>query len=110
MMGLYSVDPASLAYELVSPVFSKVEVHLHAPYAGKVFTIEAGRDPETNPYIQSVKLNGQAHEHNWIPFGAIAGGGTLQYTLGANPNHTWGTAPEDAPPSLSQTGAGGEAP
>ncbi len=34
MMGFYSVDPASLAYELVSPVFDKVVIRLDPPYKG----------------------------------------------------------------------------
>jgi predicted alpha-1,2-mannosidase len=34
MMGIYSVDPSSLAYELVSPVFPRIVVHLHSPYSG----------------------------------------------------------------------------
>ena len=41
MMGIYSVDPASLAYELVGPTFPKVVIHLQEPYPGKTFTIEA---------------------------------------------------------------------
>ena len=41
MMGIYSIDPASLAYELTGPVFPKVVIHLHEPYAGKTFIIEA---------------------------------------------------------------------
>ena len=40
MMGIYSVDPASLAYELVGPTFPKIVIHLQAPYPGKTFTIE----------------------------------------------------------------------
>jgi len=101
MMGLYSVDPASLAYELVSPVFPKVTVHLHAPYSGRAFTIEAGSNPEADPYIQSVQLNGQAHDRDWISFGDIAAGGTLHFRLGADPNRSWGASAGDAPPSLS---------
>lgn len=103
MMGLYSVDPASLAYELVSPVFPKIVVHLHAPYSGKDFTIEAGNDPEANPYIQSVQLNGTAHDRDWISFPDIAAGGTLHFSLGSAPNRSWAAAPQDAPPSLSQS-------
>ena len=103
MMGIYSVDPASLAYELVGPVFPKVVVHLHAPYAGKTFTFEAEGAAPGTPYIQSVKLNGHAHEQNWISFHVIAAGGTLHYVLGANPNRQWGSAPADAPPSLSDS-------
>ena len=102
MMGIYTVDPASLAYELVAPSFAKITVHLEQPYAGKTFTIDATGDPATNPYIQSVELNGEAHDRNWISFHAISAGGTLHFSVGANPNQSWGAAPADAPPSLSE--------
>lgn len=101
MMGIYTVDPASLAYELVSPLFSKVVINLHAPYKGKTFTIEASSNAEANPYIQSVKLNGQEHAKNWVKFGDISAGGTLQFTLESKPSKSWGSATSDAPPSLS---------
>lgn len=102
MMGIYSVDPASLAYELVSPVFRKVVIDLHAPYPGKTFTIEASANAEAKPYIQSVKLNGELHRQDWVRFSAISSGGRLQFTLGGQPNKAWGSAPEDEPPSLSE--------
>ncbi len=101
MMGIYSVDPSSLAYELVSPSFPKIVLHLQDPYAGKTFTIDAQGAPAAGPYIQSVELNGRAYEKNWIPFQSIAAGGAMHFTLGAKPNTAWGAAPEDAPPSLS---------
>ncbi len=102
MMGIYTVDPASLAYELVSPVFSRIVIHLHAPYQGKTFTIEAPADAEAKPYIQNVKLDGKEQQKNWIPFGDISKGGTLQFALGTTPDKSWGSAPNDAPPSLSE--------
>lgn len=101
MMGIYSVDPASLAYELVGPVFPKVVIHLHEPYAGKNFTIEAAGAAPNAPYIQSVRLNDRQHSQNWIPFSAISSGGSLQFDLGSKPNTSWGAAAKDAPPSLS---------
>jgi putative alpha-1,2-mannosidase len=101
MMGIYSVDPASLAYELVGPTFPKVVIHLHEPYAGKTFTIEADRAAAEAPYIQSVHMNNQPHHQNWISFRSIATGGTLHVVVGPRPNQRWGAAPEDAPPSLS---------
>ena len=101
MMGFYSVDPASSAYELISPVFSKIVIHLHEPYAGRSFMIEASPEPQANGYIQSVQLDGQAHEKNWIRFADISRGGTLRFLLGATENQQWGAAAEDAPPSLS---------
>jgi predicted alpha-1,2-mannosidase len=101
MMGMYSVDPASLAYELVSPVFPKVVLHLHTPYAGRVFTIETSSHPENTPYIRSVQLNGERNGRNWISFRDISGGGTLRFHLGREPDPAWGAAAHDAPPSLS---------
>jgi len=101
MMGIYSVDPASLAYELVNPVFSKIVIHLQDPYPGKTFAIEAAKDPQSNAYIQAAALNGHKHTHNWISFQDISAGGTLHFTTGADPNREWGSAAEDAPPSLS---------
>ncbi|MDE3201888.1 MAG: GH92 family glycosyl hydrolase [Acidobacteriota bacterium] len=100
MMGIYSVDPASQAYELVAPSFPKVTVHLVAPYSGKTFTIEAPGAKASEAYIQSVELNGKAHTKNWIPFKAIADGGTLKVSVSSKPNEKWGAAPQDAPPSL----------
>lgn len=101
MMGIYSIDPASLAYELVAPDFPKITVHLQQPYTGKSFTIEANGNAEADPYIQSVQLDGQSHSQNWISFKSMADGGTMRVTLGPKPNHGWGSAPVDAPPSLS---------
>jgi predicted alpha-1,2-mannosidase len=102
MMGIYTVDPASLAYVLVSPVFSHITIHLQAPYSGKTFTIATTPDPEAKPYIQSVKLNGNDHTQNWITFEDMTGGGQLQFVLAAEPDKSWGSAAKDAPPSLSE--------
>ncbi len=103
MMGIYSVDPASLAYELVAPSFSGIVIHLQAPYAGKTFTIGTSADSGTRPYIQKVTLNGQKHTRNWVSFKDISSGGAMHFTLGPEPNRAWGSAASDAPPSLSDT-------
>jgi predicted alpha-1,2-mannosidase len=100
MMGIYSVDPASLAYELTAPVFPKIVVHLNEPYPGKAFTISAAGAAANAPYIQSAQLNGKPHGQNWISFRDIANGGDLHFVLGTSPNHAWGASPKDAPPSL----------
>lgn len=102
MMGIYTVDPTSLAYELVSPVFPRAVIHLEQPYSGKTFTIDA--NGASNTYIQSVELNGHAQHPNWISFHSIAAGGTLHFNLGAKPNTAWGSAASDVPPSLSTEG------
>lgn len=101
MMGIYTVDPSSLAYELVSPIFPKIVIHLQAPYPGKTFTITTTANPLAAPYIQDVTLNNQKHTHNWISFRDITAGGALHFTLGPEPKQAWGSAPDAAPPSLS---------
>ncbi len=101
MMGIYTVDPASLAYELVAPTFSRVVIHLRAPYSGKAFSIEANGAADDAPYIQSVELNGQRNRNNWISFHSITAGGTLSLVVAPHANEQWGAAPENAPPSLS---------
>ena len=101
MMGMYTVDPASTAYELVSPVFDRVVIRLSAPYEGKTFTVEASGGAPNNDYIQSVKLDGREVSKNWIWFRDLSHGGTLDFALGSQPNRSWGAAPEDFPPSLS---------
>jgi predicted alpha-1,2-mannosidase len=103
MMGIYSVDPASLAYELVGPSFPEVVIHLRQPYPGKTFSIQSTGAAANSPYIQSARLNGQPHRKNWLSFHSIANGGTLHFTLGSEPNRAWGAATSDAPPSLSDT-------
>lgn len=101
MMGIYSVDPTSLAYELVSPVFPKVVLHLNKPYPGEAFTITTSPAPDTTPYIQRTMLNGRDHTQNWLNFRELTAGGTLHFNLGVTPNMQWGAAPNDAPPSLA---------
>lgn len=101
MMGIYSVDPASLAYELAGPTFPRIVIHLHDPYAGKTFSIEASGARDDAPYIQSVQLNGRPWQKNWIPFRSIVAGGKVSVVVGPDPDRQWGAAPADAPPSLS---------
>jgi predicted alpha-1,2-mannosidase len=101
MMGLYSVDPASGAYELCSPEFPKISIHLHTPYTGGRFVITTTPKPAFTPFIQSVKLNGNRYKRNWIEFKQISSGGRLSIKLGKQPNKHWGAAANEAPPSLS---------
>ncbi|HEY1465833.1 MAG TPA: hypothetical protein VGF11_02165, partial [Acidimicrobiales bacterium] len=46
-------------------------------------------------------VNGQTSTSVWLPSSFVSRGGDLQYTMAATPDPTWGTAPTDAPPSLS---------
>jgi putative alpha-1,2-mannosidase len=91
-------------YEITSPVFEQIVVHLDPRYsAGEQFTIEVERASEEDVYIQSARLNGEPLERPWFYHRELAQGGTLKLALGPQPNKAWGSRAEDAPPSMSTT-------
>ncbi len=97
-MGFYPVCPGSPVYEIGSPIFAKSVIRLGD---GKAFTIVANHVSARNKYIQSAELNGQVLNRPWFRHSEIANGGTLVLEMGDEPNTHWGSAPEDAPPSMS---------
>ncbi|MDD4922877.1 MAG: glycoside hydrolase family 92 protein, partial [Bacteroidales bacterium] len=99
MMGIYPVTPGIPAYNIGSPMFSHVKIHLAC---GKVLEIEAANASDENKYIQSATLNGQKWSKPWFEHSEIAKGGKLVFEMGNKANKTWGAAPDDAPPSLSK--------
>ena len=68
---------------------------------GKILTITANQ-PEKNKYITSVSLNGKEIKHCYITYYQLMQGGTLDFTLSATPDKSWGTAPEYAPYSYTE--------
>jgi predicted alpha-1,2-mannosidase len=96
-LGFYPVCPGSPVYEIGSPIFAKSIIRLGN---GKLFTILANHVSSRNKYIQSAQLNGKPLIGAWFLHSAVANGGTLVLEMGDRPNILWGSAPEDAPPSL----------
>ena len=96
MMGFFPVTPGTTNYVIGSPFFATTTMHLPD---GKTFTVKAKNFSEENKFIQSVRLNGKAYTRTWITHEDLLAGGTLELTMGCQPNKAWGTAPEDAPPS-----------
>ena len=97
-MGFYPVCPGSPVYEIGSPIFEKTSITLDH---GKQFTVTAHHVSAQNKYIQSATLNGKPLNRAWIQHSEIAGGGTLVLEMSDSPNTQWGSAPENAPPSMS---------
>lgn len=97
-MGFYPVCPGSPVYEIGSPIFAKTTIRMGN---GKEFTIVADHVSAQNKYIQSAQLNGRPLEKPWFRHSDIANGGTLTLEMGPAPNPQWGSAAEDAPPSVS---------
>ena len=99
-LGFYPVDPASGNYALGSPLVDKATLKLDSKFAkGRSFTVISKNNSPQNPYIQSATLNGKALTRSWISHTEITDGGTLVLTMGLQPNHDFGSAPANRPPT-----------
>jgi putative alpha-1,2-mannosidase len=98
-MGFYTVDPSSPDYIMGSPIFNKATIHLGE---GKDFVIVAKNNSAKNMYIQSATMNGKPWNKPWFSHSDIANGARLVLTMGPLPNKKWGSAPDAAPPSMSE--------
>ncbi len=87
-LGLYPWAGSDL-YVLGTPAFSRAVIHLDQ---GDLI-IEATGLSE-GPYAQEVTLDGQPLDRPWLYHHEIAAGGTLSFTLGAEPS-TWGDTDAD---------------
>jgi predicted alpha-1,2-mannosidase len=96
MMGFYPVTPGIPVYDIGSPVFEKVTIHLRS---GKDFVLVAHHASRDNKYVESVRLNGKALEQVWFRHAEIANGGMLELTMGDTPNRLLGTAASSLPPA-----------
>ncbi|HSY20149.1 MAG TPA: GH92 family glycosyl hydrolase [Candidatus Acidoferrales bacterium] len=101
MMGFYPVTPGVPIYDLASPVFDRITIHLHN---GKNLTIICRNNSRDNKYIQSIKLNGRPLNQVWFKHADIVNGGTLELQMGNTPNEKLGANPADFPPSARLLG------
>jgi len=101
-MGFYPVCPGRPSYEIGSPIFKKVTIHLGGKNDNKMFVIKAKNVSATNKYVQSATLNGKPLKKDWIKQSDITNGGKLMFIMGDKPNKNWGKKSEEAPPSLTQ--------
>lgn len=85
-MGFYPVNPVSGIYEIGTPLFPKVQLHLSN---GKVFTVLAHHVSRENVYVQSVKVNGATYDKPYITHQQIMDGVTLEFEMGSMPGKAW---------------------
>jgi predicted alpha-1,2-mannosidase len=96
MLGFYPVTPGIPAYDIGSPIFDKTTIHLNN---GKDFVLVAHNTSHDNKYVQSVRLNGKQLDQVWFRHADIAGGGSLDITMGDTPNTALGSAVSTFPPA-----------
>jgi len=82
-MGFYPVNPSDLKYQFGSPLVQEAKLEV-AP--GKYFIMKAPLASVANKYIQAVKLNGEPLNRTFITHQEIMDGGTLEFTMGAEPD------------------------
>jgi predicted alpha-1,2-mannosidase len=98
-MGFYPVSPSSGAYVLGSPIVDKATIRLPQ---GKTFVVNVQNNSPQNMYIQSATLNGQPYANSYLLHRDIVAGGTLQLTMGPQPNRTFGAAAANRPLEVYQ--------
>ncbi|MGO1051747.1 GH92 family glycosyl hydrolase [Crossiella sp. CA198] len=105
-MGMYPVIPGRAELVLNSPLFPEITV---TRPGGSTWTIKAPGAAAKNQYVSGVKVNGRAINNTWLPESFAERGGTVEFALQDTPNLSWGSKPENAPPSFreGETGARG---
>src|SRR5262249_14626025 len=101
MLGMYPVAPGRAELVLASPAFERATVR-----RGNGVTLEVAA-PGASParrYVRALRVNGASWSRPWLPESFVAGGGTLEYELSVRADPSWGSAPEDAPPSFDSVG------
>ena len=77
--GMHPICPGETTYEITSPVFDEVKIHIAG---GNTFTVKAFENSSENIYIQSAELNGKALECLRIEHADIVKGGELVLHMG----------------------------
>lgn len=101
MLGMYPENPGSGTLVFASPGFPLAVIH---PGHGGTITIRApGASPDCY-YVSLLRLNGAVYRKLYVPYAALAGGASLDWTLSTAPSR-WGTARRNAPPSYGRVPA-----
>lgn len=85
-MGFYPVNPVAGEYEIGTPLFPEVRLHLSN---GKTFTLLAPNVSRENIYIRSVKLNGRPYDKSFITHQQMMDGATIEFEMGSEPGDVW---------------------
>ena len=96
-LGFYPVTPGSGYFVIGTPAVKRAEISLPN---GNKFVIETSNYSSENIYIQSVMLNGIPYDKTFLTVEDIMNGATVKFTMGPEPNKSWGTSSENRPIAL----------
>ncbi len=118
-LGLFPITPGTATLALASPLFPSVRIELPD---GHRLVENASGAAASRPYIRALTVHGVTGPTTgasscaatandsppagqwdlpWLPASVIKTGATLDFTLSAKPDRSWGTDPADAPPSYT---------
>ncbi|CAL2069812.1 Alpha-1,2-mannosidase [Streptomyces murinus] len=95
-LGMYPETPGTDTLALGSPAFPVAQVTLAG---GRTVRINAPQAAPDAPYVQSLDVKGKEWNTSWLTYGQFKGAGTLDFTLGTQPDKSWAADPSAVPPS-----------
>jgi hypothetical protein len=81
-MGFFPVCPGRPLYDIGSPVFNKVTLHLAN---GKSLIIKSENNGEGNWYVRSMALDGKDYNKLWITHSSLTGGSEIEFLMDSKP-------------------------
>jgi predicted alpha-1,2-mannosidase len=97
-LGFYPLQTGSPTWAVGSPLYPRATI---SPIGGHPLTITAEGDSGRNIYVQSLRIDGRSSDLTYVRHADLARGGHIDFRMGPRPS-SWGTRPEDAPPSLTE--------
>ncbi|WP_369386839.1 lectin [Streptomyces sp. CG1] len=95
-LGMYPETPGTDTLALGSPAFPVAEVSFAG---GRTVQINAPQAAPDAPYVQSLDVKGKEWNTPWLTYQQFKGAGSVDFTLGTQPNKSWASDPSAVPPS-----------
>ncbi|KUN00125.1 hypothetical protein AQI95_35810 [Streptomyces yokosukanensis] len=95
-LGMYPETPGTDTLALGSPAFPVAQVTFAG---GKAVRIDAPQAAPDAPYVQSLDVKGKEWTASWLTYQQFKGAGTVDFTLGTQPDTSWASGPSAVPPS-----------
>jgi predicted alpha-1,2-mannosidase len=97
-LGFYPIAGGAPMYTVGSPLFTRAEI---SPVGGEQLVVDAPGASLQGKYVQSANMGAESLEKPWFTHEQLLDAQGVSLTMGPVANESWGSAPSDAPPSLT---------